>query len=179
MISPDPMPENQPLGPNNQNPLKNILIFVLLVVLILGSFWVSFSLGRRLLSPSRKAPVKIEVAVPEPPASIAHLQKVAMAVKKTTASKPAVKKTVKQTAVCPSTTAVKVRYYKIQAGWFSNKNSATALSERLIGDGFETLVKKSGKGWRVQTGAFRSKAGALNLQKSLKAKGYKSSIIVE
>ncbi len=167
--------------PQRENPLKPLLVFLLLVILIIGCFWVSFSLGRRLLSPSRSAE-KIQVAIPEPPASIAHLQKLAAAVSLETAKK--VKTTVKAPIMKPlikSKSAVKVskKLYKIQAGLFTKKADALALSEKLNGDGFETSVKKVGGSWRVQTGAFRNLSSAQKLQKSLTEKGYKSTVIVE
>ena len=56
--------------------VKNLVVLVILVTVILGSFWVSFNLGKKLLMPVKKTGAgKIDVSIPEPPASIAHLQK--------------------------------------------------------------------------------------------------------
>jgi cell division protein FtsN len=152
-----------------------------LILLVVGSFWVSFTFGKRLLSPSRP-PEKIQVAIPEAPSSIAHLQKLAEAVRaKTVSVKPAAKKPAVKATKVTKTVAKhdRINWYKIQAGVFGQKSQASALSEKLNADGFETIIKSTRSGWRVQTGAFKNRTGALALQQSLKAKGYSSQIIVE
>ncbi len=55
--------------------IKNFFLFLLLVALIVGSFWISFHLGKRILAPVTKEPArKLVIAIPEPPPSIAGLQ---------------------------------------------------------------------------------------------------------
>lgn len=145
--------------------MGSFLIFLLLLGVIVASFWISFTLGSRILVPARKLPERgIEVPIPEPPPEIAGLQK------RVEVSTGEAEKTI---------------VYKVNAGFFVNKSDASRLAEKLNASGFETCIKKVddpamvGKGWRVQVGAFKSKANALNLQRSLKAKGFESTLVYE
>ena len=54
--------------------MKRSAVFVLLCLVIIGSFWVSFNLGKRLLVPVKKDIPKVEAVIPEPPAAILELQ---------------------------------------------------------------------------------------------------------
>ncbi|MFA6430860.1 MAG: SPOR domain-containing protein [Candidatus Margulisiibacteriota bacterium] len=54
--------------------VKNLLIFIALIGIIVGSFWISFELGKKILFPAKNVKNKIKVAVPEPPPSIMALQ---------------------------------------------------------------------------------------------------------
>jgi hypothetical protein len=163
--------------------LKHSILLVLLVGVIVSSFWVSFNLGKRLLVPVKKMPERnIEVALPEPLAAIAVLEEfeeVAVVAEEELLPvvevvqpkpKPAVKK-----AAVPSGT----KYYKIQAGVFSDKANAYSQAQKLRVSGFDTFIRKVSQGWRVQAGAYFNKKWALNLQRSLKAKGFESVLIYE
>lgn len=171
--------------------VKNFLVFVLLIGVIVGSFWISFNLGRRILVPTKKLPQRrIQIEIPEPPAEIAGLQKLEdvadkviekasvqkAPVKKKTVSKPIPKQTTikKTVAAAPSG-----HYYKVQAGVFNNKNNAVSLSKKLNASGFANFIRKLNSGWRVQAGAFRTKNRALVLQQLLTSKGFTSSLIYE
>jgi hypothetical protein len=162
--------------------LKSLLLLLLLVALILGSFWISFNLGKRLLVPVKKpAPARIEVPIPEPPPSLAGLQRIEDLTKE---AKPVAKPAAKPAAKAPVSAKVcapqkPCQYYKVQAGFFVNKDNALNLAKKLQSNGFGTFLKKFKNGWRVQVGAFSSKARALQLQKSLKAKGFDSTLIYE
>ncbi len=168
--------------------VKNLLVLVILVAVILGSFWVSFNLGKKLLMPVKKTAMgRINVSIPEPPASIAHLQKLDKLITPT--------KEVRDQVVQRTTTTVTLarrpvqpvvgytgasgQYYKVQAGYFKELDNALNLSKQLKSNGFETFIKKLNSGWRVQVGAFRSKKWAQQLQRSLKAKGFDSVLVFE
>jgi cell division septation protein DedD len=155
--------------------LKNVILFFLLVVLILGSFWVSFHLGRRILTPIKKAPARIEIPITEPPPSIAGLQSLEDL------------KLEEKELVVPAEEPEPVRaapttgqhHYKVQAGYFHNKDNALSLAAKLEAKGFSTYVPKKGQGWRVQVGAYASESYARIQQKALKNKGFDAIIIYE
>ena len=151
---------------------RNLLIFLLLAGVIAASFWLSFLLGRRILAPVKKMPQeKIEMAIPEPPESIAGLQAIEEVEAVIEKPKPAPQK-----KSYPRTSG---RYYKVQAGYFNVKSNAYNLAKKLRLSGFETYIKKIGRGWRVQVGAFRGKTRAQNLKSALRAKGFEAAIVYE
>ncbi|MFH1576558.1 MAG: SPOR domain-containing protein [Candidatus Margulisiibacteriota bacterium] len=169
--------------------IKNLLILFLLVGVIAGSFWVSFSLGKKLLMPVKKQSLeKIAVSIPEPPTSIAHLQELDKISEEAAEPEAADVQEEKSAPVVhkpkvgkKSTAAAgpSGKYYKVQAGVFADKQSANSQVEQLRAAGFETFVRKVSQGWRVQVGAYRGKSWAQELQSSLKAKGFDSGIIYE
>jgi cell division septation protein DedD len=173
--------------------VKNVLTFGLLLVVVVASFWVSFQLGRRILMPVKKipGPPRIEAPIPETPASIKALQKLQAALsadaKKMTAVKaklPAKSATVvalpaKAVKAPPVRSASGKGYYKVQAGWFTDKTLAGDLAEKLKAAGCPVFVRKANGGWRVQAGAFRLKKQAEALRQQLIAKGFKPQVIFE
>ena len=65
--------------------IKSLLLFVLLIGIIVSSFWVSFLLGKRILVPVKQIPErKFEVAAPlsQPtPAALQRLEEVMLEIK--------------------------------------------------------------------------------------------------
>ena len=59
-LNPAPkIPSNFPVS------IKNIFLLLVLALVVIGSFWVSFKLGEKILVPVKKKPdFKIKVAVP-------------------------------------------------------------------------------------------------------------------
>lgn len=168
--------------------IKNLLVLVILITVILGSFWISFNLGKKLLMPVKKTTLsKIDVQIPEPPASIAHLQKLDKIINGTKEARVAAKivDTTTTTLAKPVSrnvvgyTGASGQYYKVQAGYFKQLDNALNLSRQLKANGFETYVRKINNGWRVQVGAFRSKKWAQQLQRSLKTRGFDSVLVFE
>lgn len=171
-----------PHGNNFFGFIKSLSVFILLVAIIAASFWVSFLLGKRILMPARKVPrPKIEVTIPEPPASIAALQEFEEITKevKTEPAKPKPKIVKKSVKPEKQYTSVEKRYYKVQAGIFVHKSNALKTAERLEANGFQTYMKKVDQGWRVQVGAYIKESMAQSLQKALSAKGFAASVIFE
>lgn len=163
--------------------IKNFFLFLLLVALIVGSFWISFNLGKRILSPVRKDSIKkLEIVIPEPPPSIAGLQSFEeleeseeiIEVPAVEEKRPVVKP--KRVYAAPASVGP---YYKVQAGFFNEKSNALRLSNRLKAQGIDTFVRKIGNGYRVQAGAYDRKAMAKVQQDALKKKGFDSIIIYE
>ena len=168
--------------------VKNFILFLLLAGIIIASFWVSFLLGKRILVPVKKIPEpRIEIAIPEPPPSIAALQEFEEVLEKEKAESPQVTvgKTEPKRVEEPNTTKETgysqsgTQYYKVQAALYADKGRALELAQRLDASGFATYLKKANAGWRVQVGAFKKKSHALHLQRSLKIKGFESKIIYE
>jgi cell division protein FtsN len=181
---PPPRPDDDPLAERRTGAgwLKSIFVFLLLVLIVVASFFVSFQLGSRILSPVQKSPgPKINVAIPEPPASIASLQKLQAAM-----SREAVKSKPVAAKVPPRSPARTKRarltgkhYYKVQVGLFEDKAAAEELGAKVQAAGFDLYVKKVGGGWRAQVGAYRTKEGAEELRGQLTAKGFSSQLIYE
>lgn len=181
----DNLPEGtKPTESNASAWIKSALTVVVLVLVVVASFWISFQLGKRILLPVKKVPEgRIEAVIPEPPPSIKALQKLRAAVSLEAGTKEvravAGKDKVKVKAKGETRKRYGKQYYKVQAGLYANKNSARKLSQKIEDSGFSTYIKKVRSGWRVQAGAFRSRGEAAGLQKSLRAKGFKSQIIHE
>jgi cell division protein FtsN len=169
--------------------IKNILIFVVLLGIVLASFIISFQLGKKILSPTKKAPEKITAAIPETPPSLKSLQKLQAIMSAESAGpaevKPAAKaaskkhkKTCRRRAVAGKR-AVRGSYYKIQAGLFADKAQAEALSEKMTASGISVFIRKVGGSWRVQAGAYKTKDMADKQKAVVDSKGFKSQVIFE
>jgi cell division septation protein DedD len=166
--------------------VKNFILFLLLMGVVVASFWVSFLLGRRILVPVKKIPErKIDIVIPEPPPSVAALQNLeeVMGAELEKAEAPrltiaeAKPKLVAEPKVIKSQSGI--HYYKVVAGLYADKDRATALVQDLNANGFGTYLKEMNAGWRVQVGAFKDKVRAQHLLQSLKIKGFDSKIVYE
>jgi cell division septation protein DedD len=158
--------------------LKHFLVFVLLIGVIVASFWVSFLLGKKMLLPARRTPrQKIEVAIPEPPPSIAKLQRLEEVPK--ISPKPDKKISLEKST---AKKAQVQKYWRVQAGVFKSKDNALSLSEKLKAAGFQSCLKQVrlkslGLVYRVQVGIYTSRTKARELQKKLIQKGFEAAII--
>jgi cell division protein FtsN len=161
--------------------IKNILVFLVLVGIVLASFIISFQLGKKILAPSKKAPEKITVAIPEPPPSLQKLQAIMSA--EPAVKKPAPKKSKKlRKSACRKSGAVRPvsgHYYKIQAGLFADKAQASELAGKMTDSGICVFIRKVGGDWRVQAGAYRTRGMADKAKAGLAAKGFESKVIFE
>ena len=124
---------------------RGLLTAVLLILLVIGSFWLSFFLGKKLLVPIKPLPEaptlpKEEMVTPE---AITAEAPVFIHERKTIEiplTKPEEKPKPKAVAVPAAGT-----FYKVQAGAFKNKENALNLSEKLQSEGFETFVGQKGE----------------------------------
>ncbi|MBI5399149.1 SPOR domain-containing protein [Candidatus Saganbacteria bacterium] len=166
---------------------KGILIPLFLIFVIVGSFWLSFNLGKRILLPLKKeAPSAIKVNIPAPPDNIADLQ-AAPALNSFASTPgptippalPVAHKTKKMFVVKQPLPVVSGKYYKLQAGVYENKITALESAKKLQAAGFESFVREVQGSWRVQAGAFKKKTQARQLQEQLKTQGFASIIIFE
>ena len=157
--------------------LKNIFVGLLLIGIVIGSFWVSFLIGKRVL-----LPVKPLATVELPPIEESiplEEETEALTVLVTPEESSAPEVSVKVVEPKPEPLE-KIRYYKVQAGLFEAQAEAQALVDKLKEKGFTSFVRKmSDSAWRVQAGAFRTKDRAQVLVDQLKAKGFESVIIYE
>jgi cell division protein FtsN len=152
--------------------LKNVIFSLVLLVVIIASFLISFSLGKKLLSPAKKLsekPAKVEV--PAPPASLNTFMKQGQA--------PVMPKIKKITSTMPRKAVAGRGYYKIVAGVFSSKAKASALSAKLNSNNMPAFVKKSCGQWRVQAGAYKQRSLANKQANALKQQGFSARIIYE
>lgn len=178
------------------------LVFVLVVILlVICSFWISFLVGRKLLTPEnqikeleqlghveevelpkhvtpeKKPARKIE---PVPPVMPVIEEPVpAPAIVKPAVKKPAKAKAVKRPVPAEEEVSEPVSsgLYTVRAGSAGNKEDAVNMVEKLRADGIEAFQKESGGTYVIQAGVFRSKANAQKLVDELEAKGYKAKIV--
>jgi len=152
--------------------IKNILVFIVLAVIIVACFYISFSIGKRLISPIKKEKIgKINIVIPEPPESVKSLQKNQPEITLTTATLP--RKTFKAVPQAGQ------HYYKVQAGLFEHKGNARNLAQKLQEAGFSTYIKKTSQGYRVQAGAYAAQSLANKQMNAVKDKGFNAVVIYE
>jgi cell division septation protein DedD len=174
------VPEEKP--PRIWIAIKNLFVFLALLVVVAGSFWLSYQLGRRILFPVKKP--RVEITIPEPPPSLKVLEELGLGTKEAP-GRGAAKKVKPSEAERKPLAAARPRavvgryYYKVHVGWFKEKAQAQSLAEKVKEQGFEVYLKPVSHGWRVQVGAFRTIKGAKALQAQLEAKGFSAKIIHE
>jgi len=189
-INPVPPPRKEESEPEPELPpenrfaglLKNVLTFLLLLLIVVASFWISFQLGRRILMPVRKmpGPAKIEAPVPETPESIKALQRLQTALSGEAQNKMGAKaKPAAKTAVRTTRPRSGKGYYKVQAGWFTDRSLARDLGAKVTTAGYAVYIRKDRGGWRVQAGAFRLKSQAEALCQKLVAQGFAAQVLFE
>ncbi|MCX5726539.1 MAG: SPOR domain-containing protein [Candidatus Saganbacteria bacterium] len=152
--------------------LKNLFIFILIVGIVVASFWISYLIGKKMFVPIKPLPSR---EMPKPAITPEEvLGGKPLQVKEAPAEKP------KAEEVKPVVQAGAVRYYKIQAGLFDEQADALSLANKIKNSGFPTYVRKLPDGtWRVQAGAVNTKSQAKTVQNELKGKGFNSTIIFE
>ncbi len=164
--------------------LKNIFVGLILIGIVVGSFWVSFLIGKRVLVPvknleTRETPNLVEEKIPveeEDLSVLATPEKTAKPAEKATPVPSKRIETVKTTVASPE----KMMYYKVQAGLFTTKADADALVGSLKEKGVKAFVRKvSGSEYRVQVGAYRTRSSAQVLVNDLQSKGVEATIIYE
>jgi hypothetical protein len=172
--------------------IKNFFVGLLLIAIVVGSFWVSFFIGKKILVPPVKylpttevimpktvSPIEVEKAAPareEEPAlpekEIKAIEVKAQLPKPITAAKPvATPPAVKKPAV--------MKFYKVIVANVKTAEEAYNITTSLRQNGFQSYVKVLAGSLRIQAGAFDTKDKAVPLVAKLKAKGFSPTIIVE
>lgn len=164
--------------------LKNVFVFLVLIGVVVASFWISFQLGKRILTPANKLPPpRIDVAIPEPPPSIMAMQKLQEIISseaKAEVRVPKVEKRAARVRRAPVTVSSgESHYYKIEAGLYGVDSQAKELADQVKAAGFDVFVKKVNSSWRVQAGAFKTRDEATAVSEELFKKGFKSKVIYE
>ncbi|MFC1559741.1 SPOR domain-containing protein [Candidatus Margulisiibacteriota bacterium] len=165
---------------------KNLFVGLFLVAIVIGSFWISFLVGKRVLVPpikniptvefpKPKAVTPLQVKTAEKVAPVQAAPAVVNEPDKTVATAPKVTTT---TQSDPAIYAAK-KYYKVIAGTFASSGDAQVMARRLAKTGFPYYIKKMSGMWRVQVGALEARNQAQTLVARLKAKGFSSEIVYE
>ena len=171
--------------------IKNFFVGVLLIGIVVGSFWISFLVGKKVLVPPVKNLPAFEIPVPKA-LSQSELENAEPALEQEPeikekelkpqpiAAKPKSVITAAKPVSIPVVSQSKgIKYYKVIAGAFTSSSSAAKLTSALKAKGFQSFVKKLGSVFRVQAGAFDTKDKAATLVAKLKAKGFSPTIILE
>lgn len=154
--------------------LRNILLIIVLIGIVIASFWVSFLIGQRMLTPTKKLPTKYltpEEAPAIPPSITLEVETVSK--KPAAVSKKA--RALKPKAAVEEKPAVKAEAggaWVIQVGAFSRSANAAALVKQLKAKGFIARYVKVGALFRVYAGGFNTAAEAKQYQSRLLSAGF-------
>ena len=184
--------------------IKNIFVGLLLVGIVVGSFWISFLIGKKVLVPPIKnlptfempapktitkaelegaTPVKEEFALQEKEIKAIGLKTKLLqpvAAKKALSIKEAGKTVaVRPEIKIPVAKTKGAKFYKVITGTYKTAGEANELTRSLKEKGFQSYVKKISGLFRVQAGAFDKKEKAAPLVVKLKDKGFTPTIIIE
>ena len=185
--------------------IKNIFIGILLVGIVVGSFWISFLVGKKVLVPPVKnlptfefptpkaiskteiekaTPVKEEPVITEKEIKAvetkANLPKPVAPAKVAAAKKTYTAKSTKAVVKTPGAKTKGVKYHnKVIVGSFKTVAEANVLAKSLKEKGFQSYVKALSGIYRVQAGAFDSQEKANPLVVKLKNKGFTPTVIIE
>lgn len=160
--------------------LKSVFVFFLLVGIVVGSFYVSFLIGKRVLVPVKSlsqrelAPIEDTTVVEEE-----DLSKFATGeVIKEELIEPA--KMLPSKTITQAAPPEAIKYYKVEAGLYATKAEAEAKVAALNLKGVTSFVRKvPNSAYRVQVGAYRTKDRAQLAVDDLKKKDVLSTIIFE
>ncbi|MFA6170339.1 MAG: SPOR domain-containing protein [Candidatus Margulisiibacteriota bacterium] len=164
--------------------VRNFFVFIVLAVVIAGSFMISFQLGKKVLFSVKKQPfMERDAGRLEPPPSYEALRKLEKALR-AESKKIAPKKSVRKAAPArryQRTPAAKKTgsYYKVQVGPFATLSEAKYHLSLIRARGIDAFLKKYGATWKIQAGAYKSLKMAKQQQKALLGKEFKSKIIIE
>jgi cell division septation protein DedD len=183
--------------------LKNIFIGLLLVGIVVGSFWISFLIGKKVLVPPIRNLPTYDIPVPAPKAvSKMEIEKAALIKEEPVFSEKEIKATdvkaglpkpvaaskvtaAKKTAAAkpavkkPAAKQKAANHYKVIVGANKSAAEADALIKSLKAKGFRSYVKMISGLYRIQAGAFESKEKANPLVVELKKKGFTPTVVVE
>jgi len=164
--------------------IKNVFLGLLLVGIVIGSFWVSFLIGKKVLVPPVKNLPTMEIPAPKA-ISQADIEKAEPVKEEPVMEKEITAAPVKAPVVKkkPITVTLKQakpgQLYKVTMGSYKTMSDAQKVTASLKHNGFVSFIKKVGVYYRVQVGAFDTKEKASPLVARLKAKGYSPKVIVE
>ncbi len=171
--------------------LKNLFLFLLLVAVIAGSFWVSFLMGKNILSPVKKVPtidlITSEANTMDEIARITfEVQSLTLegaapkgekiSAKKTESSEEYMKPKISHKRTLAPAVEQKISFaYKIQTGLFASRSNAQALVKSLKKQGYEAQSEISGKYTKVFVPA-ETLSSAKKIARDLRAKGFEAVV---
>ncbi len=156
--------------------LKNIFIGLLLVGIVVGSFWVSFLIGKKVLVPPIKNLPAYEMPSLAPKAvSRMEMEKAAPVREESVFSEKEIKATEVKAGLPKPVSASKVMAAKKLA---SKEYSKTTAAKPVVKPAVKTPAAKTtgGSAYKVIVGEDRTGSEANVLIKSLKANGYQSYV---
>ncbi|MFA4905311.1 MAG: SPOR domain-containing protein [Candidatus Margulisiibacteriota bacterium] len=155
--------------------LRNILLIILLIGIVMASFWVSFLIGQKMLTPTKKLPTKYlipEEAPAIPPSITLEVETVGKKIKPAIAKK-------KPRAEVEERVKVEVGVggpWVVQVGAFKRSINADALVKQLKAKGFTARKTMAGGLWRVNAGGFNTAAEAKSYQSRLLSAGFEGIV---
>lgn len=156
--------------------LKNIFLIILLIAVVIGSFWISFMMGKQILVPVKKLPgtelVTGEATLP-PPLTPAKLKFEIQGEKK---AKPKTTRTLRlRPASCAPKRVERGGDYFVQVGVFAIKDNADKVISVLTEKGIAAR-QIVGKYHVVIAGSDLSLKSARQLEEKIKSLGLEAVI---
>lgn len=129
--------------------VKKLFLMAILIAVIVGSFWVSFLLGKQMLLPTKSLPPKLVPLQATSEVSRPILSDISIEVesKVPVAAVAAVKPAVKEVQAVKK--AEVTDKYNVQVGAFKSYSNAQNQAEALKKKGFSASVSKYGSLYRV------------------------------
>ncbi len=181
--------------------LKNAVLVIVLIAVIILSFWVSFMIGKRMISPVKKIPTSKTMvqggshAILPPEINLevqgitfeaaektgAVKNKAAEKLPVTISEKKPEKEKVPEKAIAKKVEAGKTEKritggYVVQVGAFSRKQNAESLVAELNQKGFEASIVRSRKLYKVNAGKYDDLNAAKEQSKKINDSGYEGII---
>jgi len=176
--------------------IKNLIIFLVLITVIAGSFWISFLLGKNILTPVKKTPTSDIFGSSEADV-LDQIGKITFEVEALTSEigpashetheaddvkadymKPKIvskRAAIKQETNIEESVPENPSQYEIQNGLFSIKNNATTLVQTINDLGYSSKMEKTNKYYRVYT-LVSSLQEAKKVAQHLQSKGLEAQI---
>lgn len=156
--------------------LKNIFLIILLIAVVIGSFWISFMMGKQILVPVKKLPgtelISGEATLP-PPLTPAKLKFEIQGEKK---AKPKVTRTVSLRPAARKVRSAAARGdYFVQVGVFAIKDNADKVVSVLTEKGIASR-QIVGKYHVVIAGSNLSLSSARRLEEKIKSLGLEAVV---
>ncbi|KAF0133743.1 MAG: hypothetical protein FD145_1133 [Candidatus Saganbacteria bacterium] len=158
------------------NWIKNVSFVLVLVLVIVVSFWISFMIGKRMLLPARKIPTNLMVTEASNLSSEISLEGAGVSFETV---RPKVEPKVEVVQKLPEKIEagdIKTGKYTIQVGAFSVYNNAKKLLEELNKIGFKARITPSENVYRVSSGKFETLNSAGAHLKKISSAGYEAII---
>jgi cell division septation protein DedD len=192
----------------NAGCLKNLLFVVICAVVVLGSFWLSYLVGAQFLLPNKNPSFSVTKGVnklkqlkntlmnsqdivkdekaftsyakpPVPQTIVPPEVQYTPAAPPKPIETPPPKPTTKPAAKPQQPAATIGTMYRVVVGSFDTKQEAQDVAENIRADGFPVYMYTADGKYRLQIGAFKSKALATSLMTKATEYGYNAFISIK